>query len=139
MRCDWFITTEHHDEGHLRHNHYRITMGHKKGTLWREYHLPLLRKEKISKNVLFCLFEGFVSQVDIYPKAEELHFGLEHRKDYAGLYKDNDGSRAVIDVGKLMEKRKATNSSDFTKQMIFKASRVSFRHEKEKSGESVVK
>ena len=41
--------------------------------------LPLLRMEKLSNNVLICLFEGEVKTVDLHLKPEAMHFGLsEH-------------------------------------------------------------
>lgn len=44
--------------------------------------LQLLRMERLSENVLLCLFGGEVKRVDIYQKPETLHFG----------FKDEDGS-----------------------------------------------
>ena len=38
--------------------------------------LPLLRIEKLSKNVLICLFEGEVKTVDIHLQPEAMHFGV---------------------------------------------------------------
>jgi hypothetical protein len=39
--------------------------------------LPLLRMEKLAKDVLICLFEGEVKTVDIHLKPEAMHFGLD--------------------------------------------------------------
>lgn len=38
--------------------------------------LPMLRFERLSKNVLLCLFAGQLKVVDIHQKPETLHFGL---------------------------------------------------------------
>jgi hypothetical protein len=38
--------------------------------------LPLTRMERLSKNVLICLFAGGLQTVDIHLKPETLHFGL---------------------------------------------------------------
>ncbi|NIM15415.1 MAG: hypothetical protein GTO45_25855, partial [Candidatus Aminicenantes bacterium] len=38
--------------------------------------LPLLRMERLSKNVLLCLFSGNLQTVDIHLKPETLHFGV---------------------------------------------------------------
>ncbi len=39
----------------------------------------LVRREKLSANVLLCLFEGGIEEVDMYQKPESLHFGLDRR------------------------------------------------------------
>jgi hypothetical protein len=38
--------------------------------------LPILRQERLSKNVLLCLFEGDLQTLDIHLKPETLHFGV---------------------------------------------------------------
>ncbi|NES92992.1 hypothetical protein, partial [Okeania sp. SIO2B9] len=39
--------------------------------------LPLLRMEKLAKNVLICLFAGEVKTIDIRLQPESMHFGLD--------------------------------------------------------------
>lgn len=39
--------------------------------------LPLLRKQKLSKNILICLFDGVIGKIDLHLKPESLHFGLD--------------------------------------------------------------
>ena len=39
--------------------------------------LPLLRMDRLSPNVLICLFDGEVNSVAIHQKPETLHFGLD--------------------------------------------------------------
>lgn len=37
----------------------------------------LLRREQLSSNVLLCIFEGLIEEVDIFQKPETLHFGVD--------------------------------------------------------------
>jgi len=57
--------------------------------------LPLLRMERLSQNVLICLFEGEVKTVDIHQKPEAMHFGFdtpnEQYKSYYKKLKDSNG------------------------------------------------
>ncbi|NEO20839.1 MULTISPECIES: hypothetical protein [unclassified Moorena] len=39
--------------------------------------LPLLRMEKLAKDVLICIFQGEVKTVDIHQKPEAMHFGVD--------------------------------------------------------------
>lgn len=55
--------------------------------------LKLLRMDRLSANVLLCLFEGEVKTVDIHQKPEGLHFGLDvpdtpDSPDTSEFYKD---------------------------------------------------
>ncbi len=43
--------------------------------------LTELRHDRLSKNVLICLFAGKPDLVDIHLKAEAVHFGLDHRNE----------------------------------------------------------
>ncbi|MBC6423640.1 MAG: hypothetical protein GDA38_20580 [Hormoscilla sp. SP12CHS1] len=47
--------------------------------------LTLLRMDRLSANVLICLFEGEVADVDIHQKPETIHFGLD--KNGGNFYK----------------------------------------------------
>jgi hypothetical protein len=56
-----------------------------------------LRMERLSKNVLLCLFSGEVTAVDIHQKPETLHFGF-NSPDYSNLdySKENKGKKVAI-------------------------------------------
>jgi hypothetical protein len=43
--------------------------------------LKLLRMERLSPNVLLCLFAGEIKTIDIHQKPETLHFGLDRSDD----------------------------------------------------------
>ena len=73
-----------------------------------------LRMERMSKNVLLCMFAGEVTAVDIHQKPETLHFGFnppdssnfDYSKDNKGknvaiAWKDKHGDKRVIDISKL--------------------------------------
>ncbi|WP_293150359.1 hypothetical protein [Okeania sp. SIO2C9] len=56
--------------------------------------LKLLRMDRLSANVLICLFDGEVKTVDIHQKPETLHFGLDSDDGGNTFYKklkDRDG------------------------------------------------
>lgn len=63
----------------------------------------LIRMDRLSKQVLICLFDGLVKTVDIHLKPETLHFGLE-RATKPGTFqkelRDPDGEETdiVVDV-----------------------------------------
>jgi hypothetical protein len=69
--------------------------------------LKLLRMERLSANVLICLFEGEMKRVDIHQKPETLHFGLdrntkeekETKKTHSDFYKTlrDPNSGAVLE------------------------------------------
>lgn len=42
--------------------------------------LPLWRFERLAPDVLLCLFQGELQQLDIHQKAELLHFGFDHEQ-----------------------------------------------------------
>lgn len=46
----------------------------------------LIRREKLSDNVLLCIFEGMIEEVDMYQKPETLHFGLDRTIDAKETY-----------------------------------------------------
>lgn len=58
--------------------------------------LPLIRFERLSKNVLLCLFDGDVQTVDIHQKAEAIHFGIDRPDALHSVYykklKNTDGT-----------------------------------------------
>jgi hypothetical protein len=64
----------------------------------------LLRAERLSANILLCLFEGEVERIEIHQKPETLHFGLDvHEPDEkisVGYYKTlrDDQGRPIIEA-----------------------------------------
>lgn len=56
--------------------------------------LNLLRMERLSANVLICLFEGEIQEVQIYQKPETVHFGLDGNS--GSFYKTLRNSDGVI-------------------------------------------
>lgn len=57
------------------------------------YELPLLRMERLSPNIMLCLFEGDVATIDIHGKPEAPHFGVQKSADngYEKILKDAEG------------------------------------------------
>lgn len=47
----------------------------------------LLRKEKLSANVLLCIYEGMIEEVDIFQKPETLHFGVDRGTTISNYHK----------------------------------------------------
>jgi hypothetical protein len=66
--------------------------------------LNILRFERLSKNVLLCLFEGDVQTVDIHQKAEALHFGLDKTADTPPQYEKELKNTAGKDAGIKIDK-----------------------------------
>ncbi|WP_293138776.1 hypothetical protein [Okeania sp. SIO3I5] len=63
--------------------------------------LTLLRMDRLSANVLICLFHGEVKTVDIHQKPETLHFGLDSDNEGSTFYKelkDQDGRQIKAKV-----------------------------------------
>jgi hypothetical protein len=57
-----------------------------------------LRMERLSKNVLLCLFAGEVTAVNIHQKPETLHFGFHDSSDSGSDFsKDNGDKKVPID------------------------------------------
>jgi hypothetical protein len=115
--------------------------------------LNSLRMERLSANVLLCLFEGDMAAVDFHLRPETAHFGLDQKEgDSSGFYKklrDLQGGKSgpqidtipwrqtrpgTIDVSRLAETIKAKingNGSSFTSaqfalQMIETSDKVRF-------------
>ncbi len=97
--------------------------------------INLVRMERLSKNVLLCLFAGKIATLDIYQAQEKNHFGLtrENREFYKNIQENgkkikiNDKSwqqeeKRVINIKGLAEEMKndeqTINSSLFAFQMI---------------------
>ena len=108
--------------------------------------LPLLRMERLSTNVLLCLFKGKLQSLAISEKAEGLHFGFDVSTDadqhFYKMLRDSAGhfsgtnvdpipwqsQTGVLDIVSLA-KSLATNctSATFAYQMVEQASRIIFR------------
>ena len=68
--------------------------------------INLIRQERLSKNVLLCLFDGDLQTLDLHLKQEMLHFGVRLKTDGSGNYekelRDDTGSENptyTVDVG----------------------------------------
>ncbi len=58
--------------------------------------LKMLRMERMSPNILLCLFQGLVQTVDIHQKPEALHFGLDPlTKGYEKKLRTAEGDELV--------------------------------------------
>ena len=110
--------------------------------------LKLLRMERLSRNVLICLFEGEAKRVEIHQKPEALHFGFDKAEagDYRNFYKtlrDAEGNpihspnissipwrqdvERVINIGDLARAiKQGLNSAGFALQMIEGVEKVIF-------------
>ncbi|REJ50632.1 MAG: hypothetical protein DWQ58_14980 [Microcystis aeruginosa TA09] len=91
--------------------------------------IELLRMERLSANVLICLFKGEIKTVDIHQKPETLHFGLDlddEKKTYKQLrsgknidshvFPWRDENKKVININNLAIAIK--NSSSFTSAQL---------------------
>lgn len=95
-----------------------------------------LRCERIGRDTLLVLFEGFVGRVDIHLHPQALHFGFDGsfasgftKTDRGGavrplVYRDRP-ARVVDIAGFASQSLAATGSHDFSMQMIEPAPRVS--------------
>jgi hypothetical protein len=91
--------------------------------------IELLRMERLSPNVLICLFKGEIKTVDIHQKPETLHFGLDlddekktykqlrsGKNIYSGVFPWRDKNKKVININNLAIAIK--NSSSFTSAQL---------------------
>lgn len=115
--------------------------------------LNLLRMDRLSANVLLCLFEGDVTAVDLRLRPEMAHFGLDQEGGEASTYSkrlrnqkgDASGKKidpipwrqglpGVLDVSKLAEAinggSSPLTSAQFAMQMIETSEQVRFQIEK---------
>ncbi|XXY49038.1 hypothetical protein WME91_54435 [Sorangium sp. So ce269] len=114
--------------------------------------LYLLRMERLSDNVLLCLFEGDVKTVDIHLKPEAMHFGVDAPDETGKFHKTlrdpktgeeiegstievpwtKDQEHGVIDIAELAPKvqvamrRSTMTSAPFALQMIEGVQKVRF-------------
>jgi hypothetical protein len=67
--------------------------------------LPLLRLERLSAEVIICLFDGEALTIDIHQKPETLHFGLDSpdqtHKDYYKKLCNTTGIEAGLEVSPI--------------------------------------
>ena len=112
--------------------------------------IPSVRMDRLSKNVLLCIFNGEVKTVDLHLKPETMHFGVDeeiNRKELrdpqtgspSGEYvdiswKNEDSNKAVIDINglasdiaaELPDKHNNFYSNQFALQMIEGVQKVRF-------------
>ncbi|MBC6472469.1 MAG: hypothetical protein GDA48_06350 [Hormoscilla sp. GM102CHS1] len=114
--------------------------------------LTLLRMDRLSANVLICLFEGEVADVDIHQKPETIHFGLDKNggnfykklRNKDGELQDNlkidaipwkDKNKRVVNIDQLAEDIKNVisfenfTSAQFALEAIEGVQMVKFRKE----------
>jgi hypothetical protein len=104
--------------------------------------LKLLCMERLSKNVLLCLFDGDVTAVDIHQKPETLHFGFNRPEPGSDFYKEKtdktgkpipitwrDKKKRVVNIGTLAGKDylASGHSAQFASDMIEGLERVRFQ------------
>ena len=64
--------------------------------------------DRLSSNVLLCLFDGVIAMIDIYQKSESLHFGFDANPDntsenpsYSKKLRNQDGSDAETSLSPI--------------------------------------
>jgi hypothetical protein len=97
--------------------------------------------DRLSKDILICLFQGRLNAVDIHLKPEPMHFGVDGPDTGSTefyILQETMGNKAkivipwhdsglrVIHIGELAKSLKAATSVDFASQMIEPAERVRF-------------
>jgi hypothetical protein len=145
----WLIADAANQKYYLAKDH-----GAGKGiTVYRKNNLPLWRMDRLSKNVLLCLFEGLIQTVDIHLKPETLHFGVSEGDDdhkvngkvvpWYKMKRDKEGNepdpndrnpkevvlkdRNVVNIAALAAKlTTSNNSAEFALQMIEGVEKVRF-------------
>ncbi len=112
--------------------------------------LPLVRMDRLSANVLLCLFEGQVRTVEMRQKPEALHFGLDAPSNDVPVYhkvvkpvsyayvavswKNDDETTRVIDISSLataiqeatVAGTSSANSASFARRMLESVDNVRF-------------
>ncbi|MEM9273009.1 MAG: hypothetical protein AAGA80_08615 [Cyanobacteria bacterium P01_F01_bin.143] len=103
----------------------------------------LLRMERLSDHILFCIFSGIPTTVNIHLKAESLHFGVEEIdvNTYQKRLRDAEGnlgtegipipwkspeSMRVVDIANLAKTLNTSTSADFALEMIEGVPKVRF-------------
>lgn len=113
--------------------------------VYRDYRLPSLRFERLSKNVLLGLFEGKIEAVDFHLKPEALHHGVheneagtrfKYLRDESGIEKQDHevdlkfrmADEGIIDVVALASAlAKSNEPSEFALQMVEGIPKIRFR------------
>lgn len=104
--------------------------------VYRDYRLPLLRFERLSKNVLLGIFEGKIKALDFHLKPEALHHGVhqnmvgkrfKYLRDESGIEKQDQevdvkfriADKGIIDIVALASiLAKSNEPSEFALQMV---------------------
>ena len=83
--------------------------------------LDTLRTERLSPNVLVCMFAGEIAKLTIHQKVETLHFAV----DVDGVT-FKDPNKRILDLDALLKKLNALTPAQFALQMLAKIEEVSF-------------
>lgn len=80
--------------------------------------LPLLRMEKLAKDVLICLFAGEVKTVDVHLQPESMHFGLdaptEESPEWSKNLRDEQGETTETLISPIPWQNEAKEVIDLT-------------------------
>ncbi len=134
------------DFPHLEVNGFNAEQASVTPAVVMENSLKPVRMEKLSPNVLLCLFDDIIAAVDIHQKAEVLHFGFDSNEKEPPVYSKKlrngkavspipcnkaGASNRVLDVsslansiGSVLEKK--ITASEFALQMIEGVENVRF-------------
>jgi hypothetical protein len=94
--------------------------------------LKILRLTRLSRNILFCLFEGEISGVTFHPPIETLHFGVEQGEN-GEFFKQLGNGQVAIGLKSPTDMRilavndfLKSGSADFAEKMIEQVEEVTF-------------
>jgi hypothetical protein len=145
----WYITDNDQQKHYLITREEYTPEAHLK--VYRQYRLPLLRIERLSANILICIFDGILQAVDLHLKPETMHFGID--KDIHNTYSKklkaitgdvtklsttilwNNQNGRVIDIKRLantikeelkIEETAEFSSAEFALEMIESPEKVRF-------------
>ncbi len=125
-------------------NFYQIRSENGQLNLYVENELPLIRMERLSNNILLCIFAGELNTLDIHEQPEALHYGLTERKpgQYVKFLRSQktgiqnkrvtpiawktggDATKRVVNISTLA--RKSPNAADFGIAMMAGVGQVRF-------------
>lgn len=94
--------------------------------------LKLLRMERLSANILICLFNGEIKTVDIHQKPETLHFGLDSDDGNTSFYKKlrdiqaNENGRKIDSIPWSHEKKRVINITHMAKKIQWQSTSAQF-------------
>jgi hypothetical protein len=99
----------------------------------------LQRRDELSENLLFCLYNQQISSLSIHQKPESIHFGFTEKDDASQLraeYTDKKGASKFVDVNfsplnkvdieDLYTNLNTKSVAEFTKLLIQKTEKVTF-------------